>query len=201
LPVTVKCRIGIEPMPIATDDEYEFLRRFIATVAGSGCDTFIVHARRAVLNGLSPKENREIPPLRYDTVRRLRADFPALQFVLNGGIQTLAESAAHLQEFHGVMLGREAYSNPYLLAEMHRALIDPAWSLPARDDVIERYAAYAHVRLAEGHRLQSLVRHVHGLYSGLPRVRSWRRFLSEQAASGTASADVLLDALRIVKAA
>jgi tRNA-dihydrouridine synthase A len=201
VPVTVKCRIGIEPMPTANEDEYEFLTRFISTVAASGCDTFIAHARSAVLNGLSPKENREIPPLRYEVVRRLRADFPHLTFVLNGGIRTVREIEAHLQDFHGVMLGREAYSNPYLLAELHKTFVDPEWPLPTREEVIARYAEYARARLAEGHRLQSLVRHVHGLYAGLPRVRSWRRFLSEQAASRTASADVLIDALRIVEAA
>src|SRR5690606_23536354 len=112
VPVTVKCRIGIEPMPDPTVEEYEFLRRFVTTVADAGCKVFVVHARKALLNGLSPKENREIPPLRYDIVRRLRADFPTLTFVLNGGIRTLAEVEAHLAEFHGVMLGREAYSNP-----------------------------------------------------------------------------------------
>jgi tRNA-dihydrouridine synthase A len=201
VPVTVKCRIGIEPMPELLGDEYEFLSRFIATVAASGCDTFVVHARRAVLNGLTPKENREIPPLRYDVARQLRADFPSLTFVLNGGIRTVKEVRSHLQEFDGVMLGREAYSNPYLLAELHRTFIDSDWPLPIRDEIIERYAGYTQARLSEGHRLQSLVRHVHGLYSGLPRVRSWRRFLSEQAASGAASADVLIEALRIVKAA
>ena len=201
IPVTVKCRIGIDPMPAPADDEYEFLKRFVSIVASSGCDTFVVHARRAVLSGLSPKENREIPPLRYDTVRQLRADFPGLTFVLNGGIKTVDEVRAHLADFHGVMLGREAYSNPYLLAELHQRFVDPAWKLPVRDDIVERYAFYAQHRLAEGHRLQSLVRHVHGLYSGLPRVRSWRRFLSERAASGTAGADVLLEALRIVRAA
>lgn len=201
IPVTVKCRIGIEPMPVANDDQTEFLTRFIATVAASGCDTFIVHARQAILKGLSPKENREIPPLRYDVVRALRARFPALTFVLNGGIRTLEEVRMHLDAFHGVMLGREAYANPYLLAELHRGLIDPAWPLPERDAVIAQFADYARAKLAEGHRLQSLVRHVHGLYSGLPRVRSWRRFLSERAASGSADADVLLEALRIVEAA
>jgi tRNA-dihydrouridine synthase A len=201
IPVTVKCRIGIEPMPAPTLDEYDFLQRFVATVAAAGCDVFVVHARKAMLNGLSPKENREIPPLRYDIVRRLRADFPALAFVLNGGIRTLTEVAAHLGEFHGVMLGREAYANPYLLAELHRMLVDPASALPERERVIERYAAYVEARLSEGHRLQSLVRHVHGLYAGLPRVRSWRRFLSEQAAKERATAGVLIDALRIVQAA
>lgn len=201
LPVTVKCRIGIEPMPVAGDDEYDFLRRFISTVSGSGCETFIVHARRAILTGLSPKENREIPPLKYDVVQRLRADFPALTLILNGGVRTVEEVRTHLGQFHGVMLGREAYANPYLLAELHRTFVEPDRAPPVRHEVIERYAEYARLRLVEGHRLQSLVRHVHGLYAGLPRVRSWRRYLSEQAASGGAGADVLIDALRIVKAA
>jgi len=201
VPVTVKCRIGIDPMPGGVHDEYEFLTRFITTVAASGCDVFVVHARRAVLNGLSPKENREIPPLRYDVVRRLRAEFPALTFVLNGGIRTQTEVRAHLTDFDGVMLGREAYANPYLLAELHQAVVDNDCQPPARDAVIERYADYARARVAEGHRLQSLVRHVHGLYAGLPRVRSWRRFLSEQASRDAANADVLIEALRIVEAA
>jgi tRNA-dihydrouridine synthase A len=201
IPVTVKCRIGIDPMPNLGIDEYGFLRDFIATVAKAGCEVFVIHARRAVLNGLSPKENREIPPLKYDIVRQLRDDFPTLTFVLNGGIRTLKEVKEHLREFDGVMLGREAYSNPYLLAEMHRAFVDPEFALPAREEVIERYAAYTQARLGEGHRLQSLVRHVHGLYAGLPRVRSWRRFLSEQASLEKANAEVLIEALRIVQAA
>jgi tRNA-dihydrouridine synthase A len=121
--------------------------------------------------------------------------------VLNGGIRTLEEARVHLADFAGVMLGREAYGNPYLLAHMHRAFVDPNSTLPDREAVIERYAEYVQARLAEGHRLQSLVRHVHGLYAGLPRVRSWRRFLSEQASKDQAGARVLLDALRIVQAA
>jgi tRNA-dihydrouridine synthase A len=201
VPVTVKCRIGIEPMPELLQDDYEFLQQFVATVAAAGCDVFVVHARKAMLNGLSPKENREIPPLRYDFVRQLRREFPDLTFVLNGGIRTVAEVEAHLRDFQGVMLGREAYSNPYMLADLHRACVDPSSPLPNREEVIERYAAYVEARLSEGHRLQSLVRHVHGLYSGLPRVRSWRRFLSEQAAKEQATAEVLMDALRIVQAA
>ena len=201
VPVTVKCRIGIEPMPDPACDEYAFLHDFMTTVAGAGCDTFVVHARKAILNGLSPKENREIPPLRYDVVRRLRTDFPNLTFVLNGGIRTVDEVRTHLDDFDGVMLGREAYSNPYLLADLHRAFVDPSSEPPNREQVIERYAAYVEARLAEGHRIQSLVRHVHGLYAGLPRVRTWRRFLSEQAAQERADAGVLIDALRIVQAA
>ena len=201
VPVTVKCRIGIEPMPHTAMDTYEFLVRFVDSVAQSGCTVFVVHARQAVLNGLSPKENREIPPLQYEVVRQLRADFPALTFVVNGGLRTLEDALEHLQVFDGVMIGREAYQNPYLLAMLHRSVVDPQWSLPSREQIDERYVPYVHERLAEGHRLRSMVRHVQGLYAGLPRVRSWRRFLSEGAAAPDARAELLIDALRIVRAA
>lgn len=201
LPVTVKCRIGIDPMPAHAPEAGAFLHEFIATVAAAGCDVFIIHARQAVLKGLSPKENREIPPLRYDVAAQLRRDFPALTFIVNGGVRTVDDAASHLRQFDGVMIGREAYSNPYLLALLHQAIVDPQWQLPAREDVIERYAGYVRDRVTEGHRLRAMVRHVQGLYAGLPRVRSWRRFLSEQSAQPAADAEVLLEALRIVRAA
>jgi tRNA-dihydrouridine synthase A len=201
VPVTVKCRIGIEPMPHTAMDTYEFLVRFVESVANSGCSVFVVHARQALLNGLSPKKNREIPPLQYDVVRQLRADFPALTFVVNGGLRTLEDALEHLQVFDGVMIGREAYQNPYLLALLHRAVVDPRWALPSREEIVERYVPYVRDRLAEGHRLRGMVRHVQGLYAGLPRVRSWRRFLSEGAAAPDARAELLIDALRIVRAA
>jgi len=200
VPVTVKCRIGIEPMPQA-GDELEFLRNFIATVAAAGCDVFVVHARKAILKGLSPKENREIPPLKYNVAAALRTELPHLTFVLNGGIRTVEEVQTHLQTFDGVMIGREAYSNPYLLAQLEQAVFDPSWNLPARELVIQQYADYVRTRLSEGHRLRSMVKHVQGLYAGLPRVRSWRRYLSEGAGQPTAGAELLLDALRIVQAA
>lgn len=201
VPVTVKCRIGIDPMPSDRTDAFEFLTHFISTVAASGCQVFIVHARRAVLNGLSPKQNREIPPLQYELAQRLRAAFPRLCFVLNGGLR--AENAVYeqLRNFDGVMIGREAYQNPYLLALLHRSICDPDWPLPSRDEVIQRYVPYVRARLAEGHRLRGMVRHAQGLYAGLPNVRSWRRYLSEQAAEPAANADLLIDALRIVRAA
>lgn len=201
IPVTIKCRIGIDPMPDGSVEEYTFLHQFIACVAAAGCDVFVIHARRAILKGLSPKENREIPPLRYDVAARLRHDFPTLTFVVNGGVRTVGDVSEHLQRFHGVMIGREAYGNPYLLAELHRSLIDVQWSMPSRESVIEAYARYVCARADEGHRLRAMVRHVLGLYAGLPRVRSWRRFLSEQSALPDARADVLLEALRIVRAA
>ena len=198
VPVTVKCRIGIEPSPRPELDDYTLLREFVSTVSRAGCELFIVHARRAVLNGLSPKENREIPPLRYDIAARLRNDFANLSFIVNGSIRTLEASREHLMRFDGVMLGREAYHNPYVLAELHQTLIDPAWSPPTREEVVERYAEYCRERIAEGHRLRTMVRHIQGLYAGLPNVRAWRRFLSEQSAEPAANADLLIDALRIV---
>jgi tRNA-dihydrouridine synthase A len=201
LPVTVKCRIGIDPMPDPTVDDYTFLSQFVDTVAAAGCNTFVIHARQAVLNGLSPKENREIPPLKYDIVERVRHDFPSLTFIVNGGVRTVDDVLDHLKVFDGVMIGREAYQNPYLLAELHRAVCDPSFALPTREAIIEQYAVYARERLAEGHRLRPIVRHILGLYAGMPRVRSWRRFLSEQSARADARADVITDSLRIVSLA
>jgi tRNA-dihydrouridine synthase A len=199
VPVTVKCRIAIQPLPAGVGDDYELLSRFVAEVAAAGCEIFVVHARRAVLGGLSPKQNREIPPLQYPVVQRLGLEFPTLTFVLNGGVCSVAEVRQHLTAFGGVMLGREAYHNPYLLALLHREIVAPNWQLPARAEVIERYAAYAHLRIAEGNRLRGLVRHVFGLYGGLPGVRPWRRFLVERCNDAAANADLLLDALRIVR--
>lgn len=201
IPVTVKCRIGIDPMPADATGEYDFLTRFIFRVAQSGCDVFVIHARRAVLDGLSPKQNREIPPLQYEVVERLRADFPALTLILNGGVRTLPAVREHLEVFDGVMIGREAYQNPYLMAQLHQAVCDPQWTAPSREQVIERFVPYVQARLEEGQRLSGMIRHVQGLYTGLPRARSWRRFLVEQAARPAANADVLADSLRIVRAA
>ena len=201
VPLTVKCRIGIDPLPEHVTDPDAFLQEFVSTVAAAGCEVFVIHARRAVLKGLSPKENREIPPLRNDVARQLRVQFPALTFVVNGGVQSVQEVREHLDDFHGVMLGREAYHNPYVLAQLHQAIVDPQWTLPDREEVVARYAEYVSARVAEGHRLRGMVRHIQGLYAGMPRVRSWRRFLSEQSAQPSANAEVLIEALRIVRAA
>jgi tRNA-dihydrouridine synthase A len=201
VPVTVKCRIAIHPLPPGVEAEYQLLERFVAQVSAAGCTVFVVHARCAVLDGLSPKENREIPPLQYPVVARLEREFPHLSFVLNGGVRTSPEVRQHLEVFDGVMLGREAYHNPYLLALLHRDVVDPGFRLPAREEVIQRYAAYAHVRVAEGHRLRGVVRHVLGLYAGFPGVRSWRRFVLERCNDPAANADLLLEALRIVRSA
>jgi tRNA-dihydrouridine synthase A len=201
VPVTVKCRIAIHPLPPGVDEEYQLLERFVTQVSAAGCRVFIVHARCAVLEGLSPKENREIPPLQYPVVARLAREFPHLRFVLNGGVRASPEVRQHLERFAGVMLGREAYHNPYLLAQLHREVVDPTFRLPGREAVIQRYASYTHLRVAEGHRLRGVVRHVLGLYAGFSGVRSWRRFILERCNDPAANADLLLDALRIVRSA
>ena len=200
VPVTVKCRIGIEPRDAAGED-YAFLADFVGQIAAAGCSVFVVHARKAVLGGMSPKENREIPPLQYATVQRLKRDFPQAGFVLNGGIRTVADVRRHLEVFDGVMLGREVCENPYILTELHRAVAEPEWVPPSRETVIEEYAHYVEERLREGYPLRSMTRHVLGLYAGLPRSRSWRRYLSEQGAERQAGPQMLIDSLRIVRAA
>ena len=200
VPVTVKCRIGIEPSRSSLPD-YEFLARFVATVAAAGCEVFVVHARKAILDGLSPKENREVPPLRYDVVKQLAEDFATLAIVLNGGVRRLTDVLSHLETFAGVMIGREAYQNPYLLAELHGAVRDPAWNAPPREDVVRRYVPYVRARLEEGHRLHALTRPLLGLYAGRPGARSWRRYLSEHCARPQTPAEFLIDSLRIVSEA
>jgi len=192
VPVTVKCRIGIDE-----HDDYAFFERFIATVREAGVDTFIVHARKAYLQGLSPKENREVPPLRYEVPLRLKQEHPELRVILNGGLKSRAQVCEWLPQFDGVMLGRQAYHEPYLLAELHQACIDPDWPLPSRETIVEQYAQYVEHMLHEGHRLPLMLRHIHGLYTGFPGTRSWRRFLSEQGARKGAGAEVLRQSMRI----
>lgn len=196
IPVTVKCRIGIEP-GMAGRSDLEFLRHFITVVAAAGCEVFVVHARRAVLDGLSPKENREIPPLQYEVVVQLRREFPQLMFVLNGGIRTEEEVVSHLRDFDGVMIGREAYQNPWLLAQLHRCL-HPEEELPDRSEVLRQYGDYAADQVLRGERSNLLVRHVLGLYHGLPGARSWRRYLSEGVVRSGDARQLLRDSLRIV---
>jgi tRNA-dihydrouridine synthase A len=191
VPVTVKCRIGIDD-----SDDYAFLERFVSTVRETGVDVFVVHARKAYLQGLSPKENREIPPLRYDVAQRLKREHPDLTVILNGGLTSAVQVREWLPRFDGVMIGRQAYQEPYLLAQLHREIVDPAW-LPERESVVKQYAAYAERMTGRGHRLPLILRHVQGLYSGLPRSRSWRRYLSEQGSRPGAGADVLRTSLKV----
>jgi tRNA-dihydrouridine synthase A len=184
VPVTVKCRIGVDDQ-----DEYAGLASFVEAVQASGCDTFIVHARKAWLDGLSPKENREIPPLNYARVYRLKQEHAGLVVVINGGIATLADVEEHLRHVDGVMLGRTAYHEPYRLAEIEHAL--HGTPLPDRDEVLQRLRPYVEAHLGRGDRLQHITRHVLGLYQGLPGARMFRRVLSEQAHRADAGWDVV----------
>jgi tRNA-dihydrouridine synthase A len=188
VPVTVKCRIGIDD-----SDSYEFLRDFVDAVAAAGCSTFIVHARKAVLAGLSPKQNREIPPLRYADVWRLKRERPQLAIVLNGGVRTTADAHAHWAHVDGVMLGREAYGNPYAFAACFAAAAGPDEAQPPPEpaEIAARLHAYATGHLARGGRLHSVTRHALGLYSGRPGARAWRRLLSELGTRPGAGADVI----------
>jgi tRNA-dihydrouridine synthase A len=195
VPVTVKCRIGID-----TRDDYEFLASFADAVVRAGVDALIVHARVAILGGLSPKENREIPPLKYGHVHRLKRDYPLLPIVLNGGLGDLASLLEPLAAgLDGVMLGRAAYHRPALLAEAERALFDPAWGPPEPRELIERIVPYARGRVEEGARLHSITRHLHGLMAGREGARAWRRFLSDIAAQPGTAPETLLSALCLLK--
>jgi tRNA-dihydrouridine synthase A len=196
LPVTVKCRIGIDEL-----DDYGFFDHFVQTVRRSGTTVFIVHARKAILEGLTPKENREIPPLRYETVARLKRENPDLTVILNGGLKSIAQVREWWGSCDGVMLGRQAYQEPYLLAELHREFVDRDWTPPAREEVVVKYAAYVGRMLAEGHRLPLMLRPLHGLYAGYPGARSWRRFLAEQGNRPDAGAEVLEESLRVFRRA
>jgi tRNA-dihydrouridine synthase A len=192
--VTVKCRIGID----AQDSEAD-LERFVAMVADAGCTTFIVHARKAWLQGLSPKENREIPPLDYGRVYRLKQAHPELEIVINGGIETLDDAEQHLQYVDGVMLGRAAYQTPYILADVDRRLFGDPAPAPSRQDVLERLLDHVQRHLQNGGRLNNIVRHTLGLYHGQPRARAYRRYLSENAVGERATVAVLRDAMAIVE--
>ncbi|MCG6577556.1 tRNA dihydrouridine(20/20a) synthase DusA [Pseudomonas sp. AF32] len=173
IPVTVKHRIGINGR-----DSYEQLCEFVATVRDAGCTSFTVHARIAILEGLSPKENRDIPPLRYDVVARLKADFPELEIVLNGGIKTLEACHEHLQTFDGVMLGREAYHNPYLLAEVDSQLFGSTAPIISRAEALAQLRPYIANHLSCGGAMHHITRHVLGLGTGFPGARRFRQLLS-----------------------
>jgi tRNA-dihydrouridine synthase A len=194
LPVTVKCRIGIDER-----DEYEFFAGFVDSVAKVGVDALIVHARVAILGGLTPKENREIPPLKYGYLERLKRERPQLPVVLNGGVADLREAAAHLAAgLDGVMLGRAAYHRPTLLAELEQAVVNPAWRIPEPGQIIERMVPYARAQVRQGVRLHAITRHMHGLMAGREGARAWRRFLSQVASQPGAPPETLFSALPIL---
>ena len=190
IPVTVKSRIGIDDL-----DSYEFLCDFIETVKQSGCDTFIVHARKAWLSGLSPKENRDIPPLDYERVYQLKRDYPQLTIAINGGITDLAQIKEHLLHVDGVMVGREAYQNPYMLAHIDAELFADHHAISSRHDIIMQMLPYIEQHLQSGGYLSHITRHMLGLFQGVPGARAWRRYLSESATRKGAGTEVLLAAL------
>jgi tRNA-dihydrouridine synthase A len=197
VPVTVKHRIGIDER-----DSYAALCDFVGRVAGAGCRTFIVHARKAWLQGLSPKQNRDVPPLRYETVYALKRDFPELEIVINGGIRTLGEAEQHLEHVDGVMLGREVYQNPWLLSGVDGRLFGETAIHPSsREAVVEAFLPYVEERLARGARLASLTRHIVGLYQGEPGARRWRRYLAEHAHLEGAGVEVIVEAAAQLRAA
>ena len=193
IPVTVKHRIGIDHM-----ESYEQLLAFIEPVAAAGCSVFIVHARKAWLQGLSPKENREIPPLNYPWVYQLKKDFPHLTIVVNGGIQTIEECHDHLEHVDGVMLGREAYQNPWMLAQVDEALFGMDSPLKSRDDVIAALLPFAEQHIAQGGQLNHVTRHILGLYHGVPGAKKFRRHQSENAYKKEAGISILAEAYALV---
>ncbi len=193
LPITVKCRIGIDDQ-----DAEESLDRFIDRVAQAGCRTFIVHARKAWLKGLSPKENRDVPPLDCERVFRLKQRRADLEIVLNGGIGSLAEACMHLPHVDGVMLGRAAYADPYLLAEVDGALFGSNERPPSRLEVLDAFVPYVEAELSGGARLNQMTRHILGLFHGQPQARAFRRHLAENAHLDGAGIEVLEAARRIV---
>ncbi|MFQ5547820.1 MAG: tRNA dihydrouridine(20/20a) synthase DusA [Woeseia sp.] len=194
VPVTVKSRIGIDGR-----DDYEFLRAFVAILADAGCRRFIVHARIAVLEGLSPKENRSVPPLDYERVYRLKQEFPDLGIVVNGGIESADQVVAHLEHVDGVMIGRKAYHDPYFLAELEKSLLAGAgWQPPGRAEVVESMIPYVERQMAQGTELKHVTRHMLGLFAGRPGARVWRRHLGEHAHLPGAGVEILREALKVL---
>ncbi|WP_329605216.1 tRNA dihydrouridine(20/20a) synthase DusA [Undibacterium hunanense] len=193
--VTVKHRIGVNDV-----DSYEFMRDFVGTVAEAGCQTFIVHARNAILKGLSPKENREIPPLKYDYAYRLKQEFPQLEIILNGGIKTTADMGLHLQHVDGVMIGREAYHNPYFMASFDARFYGDNSPVKTREEILACMVPYIHRQLelygndGKGLRLNTVVRHMLGLMTGMTGARSFRQILSDSKKLALGNPELLLEA-------
>ena len=194
IPVTVKHRIGINGQ-----ESWEDLLHFVRTVAEAGCDTFIVHARIAVLKGLSPKENRNIPPLKPEWVYKLKNQFPSLNISINGGIKTFEEIDHHLKHVDGIMLGREAYQNPYLLSEVDSRLYGCQQPIKSRAEVIEKMLPYIELELSKGTWLSHITRHMLGLYHGVPGGRRFRRHISESAHKAGVGTELLLEAMGLVE--
>ena len=190
IPVTVKTRIGIDDR-----DSYEELAHFIDCVQQGGCKIFIIHARKAFLQGLSPKENRTVPPLNYEFAYRIKQQYPELRIIINGGISNLDAAERHLMAVDGVMLGRSAYHNPYILAEVDKRLFQAQDPAPTREEIVQRMLPYIERELNQGSPLKHITRHMLGLFQGIPGARSWRRHLSEYGPRAGAGIDVVTCAL------
>jgi tRNA-dihydrouridine synthase A len=195
LPVTVKCRIGIDDR-----DDWAFLHEFIAAIADAGCEVVIVHARKAMLKGLSPKQNREVPPLDYARAWRVKQEFPRLTVIVNGGLRTVPQVAEQLRHADGVMLGREAYHNPYLLPALHRAVYSDGFEAPDFAAVVRHMRSYAERETARGTPLRSITRHMLGLFNGRAGARAWRRALAEGVARPGATPALIEQAARAAAA-
>ena len=196
IPVTIKHRIGIDDV-----DDYDVLAGFVEQVSSSGCDTFIVHARNAILKGLSPKQNREVPPLQYDKVYRLKEDFPNLEIIINGGIDNIAGCQQHLTKVDGVMLGRAANHNSALLTQVDQQLYGSNLAIPERRQVSLAYFAYMQQQHEKGTSLHHMSGHIMGLFQGIPGARSLRRHISENIHGSSANIQVMYDALDLIETA
>ncbi|HAI16331.1 MAG TPA: tRNA dihydrouridine(20/20a) synthase DusA [Gammaproteobacteria bacterium] len=194
LPVTVKCRIGVDDK-----DTHADLVNFINVVATGGCELFVIHARKAYLQGLSPKENREIPPLNYERVFAVKQEFPELNFIINGGITSINEALSLLEKMDGVMIGREAYNNPYFLREVDNRIFGDLTSEKSRTDYLYQYLPYIESQLTDGASLHHMTRHLMGLFKGQKGGKLYRRHLSEYSHKKEASINVLLDAIAYVE--
>ena len=193
IPVTVKTRIGID-----NRDSYEELIYFIETVSSAGCNSFIIHARKAWLNGLSPKENREIPPLRYDIVYRLKQDFPHLKIIINGGVTSLDQIQQQLEYVDGVMIGRAAYQTPYMLAKIDHLFYGDEKLIRSQHEILDEFINYIEKQLTHGTQLKHMVRHILGLFHGLPSAKQWRRYLSKNMHQPHVDSKVIREAAKFV---
>ena len=194
LPVTIKCRIGIDGQ-----DEYEDLQRFVTATQQAGCKTYIVHARKAWLQGLSPKENRDIPPLNYDRVYQLKRELPELEIIINGGIKTLDECKSHLNHVDGVMMGREAYQNPWLLSHIDKEVFKDTEAVSqTRHDIVRLMLPYIEDQLKKGQRLNYITRHILGIFHGQAGGKKFRRYISENAHKPDADVRIVESALKLV---
>ncbi len=194
LPVTIKHRIGIDDL-----DSYELLCAFIDKIAQTGCSTFIVHARKAWLKGLSPKQNREVPPLRHDVVYAIKEDFPDLEIILNGEIKSVDQAASHLDKLDGVMIGRAAYEHPYIMAEADQKIFGSDREIISRKDALERFMPYVEKQVENDVYLRHMAKHLFGLFQGIRGAKAWRRHLSENMFLDNAPAELILDAAQHIE--